>query len=67
MRRQNPARGVDAVQVRHADVHHHHIRQQLFRHLRRFAPIGGLPHYGHVGLFLEQRAHTVADYCVVVS
>ena len=66
-RRVNLPRGLDAVQFRHGNIHHDHVRASLLHPAHRLPPVGGIAHDGDVALRLEQGAQPVADHGVVVG
>jgi hypothetical protein len=61
------ARGGEAVQLRHADVHEHHVGAQRAGQLDRLAAVPSLAHDLHVLLRVEQRAEAGADETLVVG
>ena len=61
------ARGLDAVQLGHGDVHHHDVGLQLLGQFDGFAAVGGLADDLHIGLRAEDHLEALADHGVVVS
>jgi two-component system response regulator NreC len=59
--RENAARRLDAIHVRHRNVHHDHVRQLLFGEADTVAAIRGFADHRHIRLFFEQRAQAVAQ------
>ena len=59
-------RRLDAVQNRHGDVHHHHVRPMLLRQRHRLAAVGRLRHHLKARLALQQHAQAFAHDRVVV-
>jgi hypothetical protein len=66
-RRANLAAGLDAVQARHADIHHHHVRFQFPGHGHGFTPVIGFSDHREVGLGIHHHAQTGANQGVVVG
>jgi hypothetical protein len=64
---QQLARSVQSIEVRHANVHDHHIRLQLFGHFDRLTAIGRLSTHFPAFVFLEKRTQTPAYDFVVVG
>ena len=62
-----PARGLDAVQLRHGDVHDDHVGMQFLGQLHGFAAVAGLAHDLHVGLRGEDHAEALAHQRVIVG
>ena len=61
------ARGLDAVQLGHGDVHHHHVGLQFLGQFHGFAAVAGLAHDLHVGLRAQDHLESLAHHGVVVS
>lgn len=61
------ARGLDAVHIRHADVHDDQSRPQLACHLYGLAAIAGLAHHPYVRVQFKYGAHTIDDQVVVID
>jgi hypothetical protein len=58
---------LDAVQFRHGDVEHGHVRLVLLDQAQRGAAIGGVADDLDAVLRLEHHAQTIADHGVVVG
>src|SRR4051812_13477694 len=65
--REDPARGLYAVDVRHLDVHQHHVRSAATCEIDGVAPVDGLAGHRDAGLLLEDRPKTGPDECLVVG
>jgi hypothetical protein len=63
----DPARGLQPVEIRHLDVHQHDARPPRARQVDRIAPVGSLADYGDAGLRLEDRAEAGAHEGLVVG
>ena len=61
------ARGLDAVQLRHGDIHHHHVGLQLGGQFQRLAAIAGLADDLHIGLLGKDHLEPPPHHRVVVS
>ena len=57
----------DAVQQRHPDVHHHHVRHQPAALLDRRGAVRGLADHDHVGLRAQRRGQPGPDEGLVVA
>src|ERR1017187_3101238 len=66
-RRTNLAGRLDAIQARHADIHHHDVRLQFPGHGHRFTPVVGFSDNGEVGLGVDNHAQARANQGVVVG
>ena len=62
----NLLRRLDAVQLRHGDIHDHHVRMQLQRQAYCLPSVCGIPDNTDVGLRLQQNAQAVAHHGVIV-
>ena len=60
------ARGLDAVQPRHDQVHQHDVRSQGLRQPDALVAVAGLAHDRHVGLQLEEGAQALPHHLVIV-
>ena len=60
-------RGVDAVEVGHADVHHDHVRGVLPRQSYRGTAIAGLGDNLHVGLRIQQQPQALSKHLMIVG
>ena len=61
------AGGLDAVELRHADVHEHHRRAEAGGLLDGLDAVGGFGDHVDVGLAREQQAEAGADHRLVVG
>ena len=61
------SRGLDAVQVRHADVQQAHVRAQLARECDGLPSVGGLTDDLDVGLAGQDRGEPNADDALVIG
>ncbi len=62
-----PAGRLDAVEDRHADVHHHDVRLERLREGDRFGAVGGLPDDLQVRLGFENGAQPSTHHGLVVG
>ncbi len=65
--RRQAARGFDAVQLRHGDVHDHDVGLQAFGQFHGFAAVAGLADDLHVGLRAQDHFEALAHHGVIVS
>ncbi len=63
----DPARGLDAVELGHAHVHQRHVRPQRLRLGDRLEPVGGLAGDVQVGLTLDHHAERHPHQLLVVD
>ena len=61
------ARRLDAVQLRHRDVHQHDVGLELRHAPQRFLAVADLAHDGDVARRLQQRLQAVAQQDVIVG
>ena len=61
------ARGGEAVEVRHADVHEDEVRAQLLGRVGRLLPVGGLARDLEVLLGVDEHPQPGADEVLVVG
>ena len=66
-RRDQAAGGLDAVEDRHADVHHDDVGPGALDGLDGGRTVGGLGHDGHVRLLVDQEPDAGADHLLVVD
>src|ERR1039458_8845509 len=66
-RRANLVGRLDAIQARHADIHHYHVRFQFPGHGHSFTPVAGFSDDGEVGFGIHHHAQTRANQRVVVG
>ncbi len=60
-------RGLDPVERGHADIHHHHVGLERFRHGHGFAPIAGFADNREIGLRIHHQAQAGADQIMIVG
>ena len=65
--RDDLARGLDAVEIRHGDIHNDHPGVQLPGQPHRGPPILGLGHHFQIGLLLQQKAESLTDNLVIIG
>ena len=58
---------LDSIQVRHADIHHDHVRFQLVGQGHGLPAIVGLSDHEELGMLLDDQAQTAAHQAVVVG
>src|SRR6185503_9772206 len=61
------ARGIGAVQLRHGEIHEHHVGGQLARQAQRLAAVHGERHHLHVGLRLHHVLEPFGHHPVVIG
>ena len=61
------ARGFDAIEMRHGDVHHHDGGLLLGGDLDGFAPVGGFAHHFKIFVALQQQAQAGAHHRMIVG
>jgi hypothetical protein len=61
------ARGLEAVELGHPDVHQHQVRRELARALQRRAPVGGFADHLEVGLRVEDHPQAAAHERLIVG
>jgi hypothetical protein len=59
--------GIDAVELRHGDIHHHDIGRELFGHSDRLPSIGGFADHFDGGIGLQQKPQTFPNDSVIVG
>ncbi len=61
-----PPRGLDAVELRHGHVHHHHVGLQALGEFDGVPAIGGFSDDLHVGLRGQDGSKSLADDRVII-
>jgi hypothetical protein len=64
---QDEARGLDAVQVGHADIHQDDIRGEPFGQGDRLGAVGGLAHHLHARLTFQDQPEAGPDRLLVIG
>jgi hypothetical protein len=59
--------GLDAVQMRHRDIHNHHIRQALTHKLHGVLPITHLADHAHISLAIDQDFQPLAHNHMIIG
>ena len=59
--------GIDAVELRHGDIHHHHVRRKLLGEPDRFAAIGGFTDYFDGWVRVQKELEALADDAVIIG
>ncbi len=62
----DPTRGVDAIEGRHAHIHNDDIRLKLFHQPDGSIPVGGFTHHLHAGLAFQSQSQTPTHSGVVI-